>query len=141
MHSNSYHCPFAKALLCGHSHCQHAESFHIAERHGMQCRVPTAQALCDALALQLHQQSRFALGVTHLPQQMTSNMELRIQCGGITGVAECAAPSETAAPVDVFDVVEQAISRFGSIEEIPYSRVVQSINQWKARRRGQRGRD
>lgn len=136
--TNSYRCPFAKALLSGHSRCKNAESFHIAERHGMQCSHPEAQAICEDVATQLHEQSRFALGVTQLPQQMTSNMELRIQCGGINGLLDSTADFNEPSPVDIHRLVVQAISEFGTIEQLPYSRIAQSISQWSARRRTRR---
>ncbi len=131
-------CPFAKALLSGQIQCQHAESFHIAERHGIQCNEPQAQPLCKALADQLHQQSRFVLGVTHLPQQMTSNMELRIQCGGINGILDLISPKKEAASSDLFSIIEQAIAEFGTVEALPYSKIAQSISHWKPRRRSRR---
>lgn len=81
------------------------------------------------------------MGVTHLPQQMTSNMELRIQCGGINGIAHCVNDSELAAPIEIYSLITAAVAQFGSIEEIPYSRVAQSISQWKPKRRARRNKD
>ncbi len=131
-----YYCPFAKALLSAHSRCRHAQSFHIAERHGIQCQGPeSAQQRCDQLAKLIHEQSRFALGVTHLPTQMTSNMELRIQCGGINGIINCLQPPGLEPPVDIDILLTQAIDQFGNLEQIPFSRVAQSITQWQPRRR------
>ncbi len=104
----------------------------------MQCRSPAAQEVCELLSEQLHEQSRFALGITHLPQQMTSNMELRIQCGGINGIASCIEEDEQTPPVDIYTLVEKAVAQFGTIADIPYSRVAQSISQWKPKRRGRR---
>ncbi len=136
--SPSYRCPFAKALLNNHSRCQYAESFHIAERHGIQCKLPAAQANCEILAQHLHEQSRFALGVTHLPQQLTSNMELRIQCGGINGVQRVMSEEQQEAVPDIYNLVQDAIEKFGALEQLPYSKIVQSISQWKPKRRSRR---
>ncbi|HIJ22215.1 MAG: hypothetical protein HON68_06505 [Gammaproteobacteria bacterium] len=135
--TNSYRCPFARALLSGHSRCQFAESFHIAERHGMQCKDAAALKPCEDLAAELHKQSSFALGVTHLPKPMTSNMELRIQCGGINGIVKITGSSTTSDYlIDIYSLLRLAVDQFGSIEALPYSRVMQSISQWKPRRRG-----
>ncbi len=106
----------------------------------MQCNQPTAQERCESLATQLHQQSRFALGVTHLPQQMTSNMELKIQCGGLNGLKHCIS-NEPATVTDIYSLVDHAVLEFGSIEQLPYSRIAQSINQWQPKRRNRRRRD
>lgn len=133
-----YRCPFARALLNGHSRCKSAESFHIAERHGMQCCDQENHNHCSKLAELLHQQSRFALGITQLPQQITSNMELRIQCGGIHGLLNSIS-AEQQPPIDIQTLVQQAMIQFGSIEQFPYQTIIQSINQWKPRQRG-RGR-
>ncbi len=127
-------CPFAKALLNGQSGCCHAESFHIAERHGIHCTQKGGQQQCKTFSDQLHQQSRFALGITQLPQQMTSNMELRIQCGGINGLQH-ALGKETSS-TDIHQLVTEASSRFGGIAEIPYPEVIQSISRWSPRKRG-----
>ena len=109
----------------------------------MQCNQPEAQKICEKLAAQLHQQSRFALGVTHLPKQMTSNMELRIQCGGINGLVSCVSPVETldtssGSPVDLYRLIQQAIIENGSLDQLPYPKVAQSISQWKPKRRTRR---
>lgn len=101
----------------------------------MQCTVPDAQLTCEAIAKALHEHSRFALGVTKLPQQMTSNMELRIQCGGINGIA-AAVDGEYPAPVEIYTLIEQGIKEFETIEQFPYSTIAQAISQWKPRRRG-----
>lgn len=139
--TNSFYCPFAKALLNSHSRCQFAESFHIAERHGIQCKQHVAHARCTSLATQLHEQSRFALGVTQLPRQMTSNMELRIQCGGINGIASCIDEPKPDSPLEIYSLITAAVEQFGNIEALPYSRIAQAISQWKPKRRARHKRD
>jgi len=68
---------------------------------------------------------------------MTSNMELRIQCGGINGIVKITGSSTTSDYlIDIYSLLRLAVDQFGSIEALPYSRVMQSISQWKPRRRG-----
>lgn len=67
---------------------------------------------------------------------MTSNMELRIQCGGIDGLQNTL--GERGTSVDIHQLIGEASSRFGSIAEIPYLEVIQSISRWSPRKRGRR---
>lgn len=133
-------CPFARALLKGQIRCQQAESFHVAERHGIQCSNPEKQTFCLEFSNHLHTKSRFALGVTHLPQQRTSNMELRIQCGGISGLLEVLDIELTPENNDLQQLLEEARERFQEVEQLPYQQIIQSISQWQPKRRGRRGK-
>ena len=135
--SENYLCFFAKALLNGQFRCKSAESFHIAERHGIQCSDEENHQQCETLANLLHEQSRFALGVTQLPQQATNNMELRVQCGGILGIQRSLS-AEAEASSDIPTLIRQAILTFERIEKFPYPMIIQSVSQWKPHRRHRR---
>jgi len=129
-------CPFAKAILNGHSRCKFSETFHISERHGVQCTQPSTQQLCEQLSAQLHQQSHFALGVSRIPRQITSNMELRIQCGGINGLQQSCGHKVGIA--DIATLVELATDQFGVMEQLPYQQIIQSISRWSPKVRGRK---
>ncbi len=132
--SNASLCPFAKAIQGCRSHCSKAESFHIAERHGIQCADLLAHSQCAAVSEQLHQHSRFALGVTQLPQQRTNSMELQIQCGGIQGIYETAPIEEN----NIFLLIKNAIEQYHGIEGLPYEKIIRHISGWKPPQRGKR---
>ncbi|MBC8520139.1 MAG: hypothetical protein H8D24_07015 [Gammaproteobacteria bacterium] len=132
--TKSFPCPFAKAILNGHSRCKFSETFHISERHGVQCTQPSTQQLCAQLSSQLHHQSHFALGVTRIPKQITSNMELRIQCGGLNGLQQCTSREDET--TDIATLIEMATEMFGAIDKMPYQQIIQSISQWAPKRRG-----
>jgi len=133
-------CPFARALLKGQIRCQQAQSYHVAERHGIQCNNPEQQLFCLGFSDHLHAKSRFALGVTHLPQQRTSNMELKVQCGGINGLLEALNTQLTPANNDLQQLLEQAREQFNGIDQLPYQQIIQSMSQWQPKRRGKRGK-
>ncbi len=137
-------CPFARAILSGHAQCAHSASFHIGERHGMQCTVENAQSHCAEFSDLLHQNSRFALGVIEIPEHRTANMELRIQCGGLSGLQHTFAESQnqtaqiTNQLADIQALITQALEQFKTIARFPYGKITRSIASWKPRRRGRR---
>jgi hypothetical protein len=71
-------------------------------------------------------------------------MEIRVQAGGLTGLAKLmhAGEEKSVQPVLMTDGIEQIISRaldsYGTLEDLPYSEIIQSVVQFKGRRRRQR---
>ncbi|MBT3347889.1 MAG: hypothetical protein HOM84_02880 [Thiotrichales bacterium] len=128
-------CPFARAILNTHSHCRESESFHIAERHGVRCASAEMQRHCQSYFKEIKKESSFALGVTKLPQQMTSNMGLQMQCGAVEGLRRAVKNSKDES---IIDTIIQAEQQFGSTHNFPYQQINQAISSWKSRKRGRR---
>ena len=75
--------------------------------------------------------------------QLPHNMEIRVQVGGVSGLAKVFDHSlaEQAGGVKVDDiqaVLARAIKEFGSLEKLPYSQIIQSVVQYQGRRKRQR---
>ena len=58
---------------------------------------------------------------------------MKIQCGGLSGIAELTDSSVD----DVHALVLRAIEKFGSLEGLPYSEIVKSVSAFEVRKRHQ----
>lgn len=134
--ANPHPCPFEKAILAGCGACPLVEKRLIAEREALACREPAAREDCAALRGLLRQNSAFALGQPHIDRPLPHAQEMRVQCGGLLGLQQAVAPADEVA--DVAGLVRAARDRFGSLENLPYSRIVQRVAACRLRRRGAR---
>ncbi|TSA17991.1 MAG: hypothetical protein D4R74_01905 [Betaproteobacteria bacterium] len=143
-------CAFEKALLTGACGCSLAARRNIAERESVACGAAEARAQCAALVGLLRQNSVFALKLVHGEAPLPHAKEMKLQCGGLHGVER--ALTQSAAPValeqggrartqrpagvaDVCGLIEAACEKFGSLQNLPYSALVQSVAAWQLRRR------
>ncbi len=62
-------------------------------------------------------------------------MTMKIQCGGLMGLKDLL-DADAHAP-DVLKLVRRAQAEFGSLEALPFSRIVQSVARWQIRKRHQ----
>jgi hypothetical protein len=133
---NERYCPFEKSVLTHQCACSRAERFCIAEREGVQCNADAAQARCVALLELLRAQARFALRTTDGQSALPHAKAMRVQVGGLRGVHAALHPE---APVperieDVDALVEAAVARYGSLDALPFQRIVQQITAYRGRR-------
>lgn len=129
-------CPFEKSILTNQCACRRADRFCIAEREGVQCQADEAQARCVGLLQLLRDQARFALKTTDGRSALPHAKAMRVQVGGLRGLHRALQP-ETPAPSKIEDIdalVEAAISRFGSLEALPFQLIVQQITAYRGRR-------
>jgi hypothetical protein len=134
---NERYCAYEKAILTNHCGCSEAQKFCIAEREGVRCGSDEAQVTCIALLEVLREQARFALKVQNRPPALPHAKAMRLQVGGLRGIAAALDP-ETAAPTlipDVRALLLAAIARFGDIEHLPFGRIMQQIAAYRGRRR------
>ena len=143
-------CAFEKAMLAGACGCPLAARRNIAERESVACASSAARAECAALQALLRQNSVFALKLVDADAPLPHAKEMKLQCGGLHGVERAlaralapVAPAEEgtasmpgqAGMADVHGLVEAAREKFGSLENLPYSLLVQSVVAWQLRRR------
>lgn len=129
-------CPFEKSILTNQCACRRADRFCIAEREGVHCQADEAQARCVGLLQLLRDQARFALKTTDGRSALPHAKAMRVQVGGLRGLHRALQP-ETPAPSKIEDIdalVEAAISRFGSLEALPFQLIVQQITAYRGRR-------
>lgn len=133
---NERYCPFEKSILTNQCACLRADRFCIAEREGVHCQADEAQARCVGLLKLLRDQARFALKTTDGGSALPHAKAMRVQVGGLRGLHRALQP-ETPAPSKIEDIdalVKAAISRFGSLEALPFQLIVQQITAYRGRR-------
>jgi hypothetical protein len=124
-------CLFGKALTAGCGACRHAEKHYLAEREAYACTDSAARAGCAALHHLLRHHSAFALKHIHEEDPLTHAQELKVQCGGVLGLKLALhGPHEIA---DLPALVAAARAEYGSLDELPYSQIMQSVSAVKVR--------
>lgn len=134
---NERFCVFEKGILTNGCDCTQAERFCIAEREGVHCGSDAAQARCVDFLAVLRDQSRFALKTQDPERALPHAKAMRLQIGGLRGVALALDP-DSPAPERVDDVhglLERAIARFGVFAHLPFTLIMQQIAAYRGRRR------
>jgi len=129
---NPHPCPFEKAILARCCACSLAVRLSISERETVACESEPARETCARLRAQLRQNSLFALKVapgTPLPHAK----EMKAMCGGLLGLQQAVEPGEKVG--DVRALVVAALGRFGSLEALPYSKIMPAVAAFELRRR------
>ena len=148
--ANPQPCAFEKAILARCGACSLAERRHIAEREAVACASAPAREQCDALRVLLRQKSVFALKLTQIDAPLPHAKEMKVQCGGLHGVQQAVGSAggvnDAAAALtsgaeglprvaDVHGLVHACADKFGGLQNLPYSAIVQSVAAYQVRRR------
>jgi len=133
---NENFCAFEKSVLINQCNCSKAERFCIAEREGVHCLSEEGQARClDALSI-LRDHATFAL--RELTEgKLPHGKAMRVQIGGMRGLNKLLNGDDTQVP-DVDAILQAAIQRWGSIEQLPFSEIMPSIAAYKGKTRARR---
>lgn len=127
-------CVFEKALCSLKCKCSQGDMFRLADRHGVSCKNPAIQKNCVDLLDHLRSQTRFVFKISEIDGPFPHNKEIRVQNGGLLGIQKLLLGEAGSDQVDdVSTTVTAAIEKFGSIEELPYSQIMQSVMAFKAR--------
>ena len=130
---NCLPCVFERALLARHAVCDLAVSHQIAERESIACTQPVAHEACMRMAELLREKSSFALHLTATQRILPHAMVMKIQCGGLDGL-KALLDTDALVP-NVRRLVRLAGERYGALDDLPFSAIVQGVAAWKARRR------
>ena len=133
---NENFCAFEKSVLINQCNCSKAERFCIAEREGVHCLSEEGQARClDALSI-LRDHATFAL--RELTEgKLPHGTAMRVQIGGMRGLNKLLNGDDTQVP-DVDAILQAAIQRWGSLEQLPFSEIMPSIAAYKGKTRARR---
>ncbi len=118
-------CAFGKVILSRNCACSRVHIRHAAEREMVECSDELARIKCLALLDSLRQNSAFALKLTHVTPPLPHGPEMRVQIGGLQGLQREVDGAEQV--TDIVALVAAAQQKFGSIENLPYSTIVQSV--------------
>lgn len=129
-------CEFEKTLTNNLGRCELSNHFCLADREGYACNSTTSAGICREYLEKLRNKSRFLLKLQRPNEPLPHNMEIRVQTGGLKGLAKVLSTENELPPQEnITLLMEQAISQFGSINELPYSEIIQSIAEIKTRKR------
>ena len=132
---NPLQCVFERAILrrcCG---CEHAILRNIAEREAAGCKDTGAQAQCAALKQQLRHAAAFTLKLTHPDEPLPHGKQLKLQCGGLHGIAQLVGEGGSEVVSNIYGVLSAALEKYGDLEKLPYQEIIQSIRAYEPRHR------
>ena len=137
MHGAINHAPcvFEKALLTRGASCALARRQALAEREMVACTMPVAHTNCGTFAELMRERSTFALRLPPPGVRLPHAVGMKLQCGGLAGLAAALGGNET----DVHRLLVAARERWGSLLDLPWSDIVRAAVAWQDRRR--RGAD
>ena len=137
---NEQRCIFEKSILTRQTMCQHAHRFCLADREGVSCHHVMSHAQCRQLLAELRSKAIFALKLTRIDGPLPHAKEVKVQTGGLLGLAAILNGDTDLANIeDIIDLLQRAIAKYGSIAQLPYDEITRRIVQYQARqsRRGQ----
>lgn len=134
---NAQRCVFEKASLTRMYQCENHVKINIGEREAAGCADENARQQCQALLQNLRRNAAFSLKLTSISGKsaLPHAKELKVQCGGLNGLQLLTDNTAGMGISNIHGTVIQAINEFGSIDSLPYERIVQSISQFQGRRR------
>lgn len=124
-------CAFERALLAQCAGCSLAARHALAEREAIGCRSPVARTHCATLLSMLRERSAFALRTGHKEGPLPHAITMRLQCGGMTGLAQAV---DAEGMYDVHALVTAAQVRYGCLADMPWPRIVAAVAAWQGRR-------
>lgn len=139
---NQRACVYEKSILTNQCNCTAAQRFCIAEREGVSCASATGHDRCAALLATLRERARFALRTDRDRDQplLPHGKAIRIQVGGLRGLYLALHPGAPTPPTieDVDGLLRDASARFGGLQGLPYSEMMQQVAAYQGRQRRRR---
>ena len=133
---NQRRCVFEKAILRRRCSCVCSARFYLADREGIACSSAPAQKRCSQFLALLRKNARFALKIKALDDELPHAKEIKVQNGGLLGLQRVLQPGVRGDVVsDVARLTALGEQTYGSLEQLPYRKIVQSIAQFEGRRR------
>lgn len=133
-------CVFEKAITNNHARCALASHFYLADREGYACKSAAASLRCGEFLDVLREKSKFVFRMHNVKGPLPHNREIKVQVGGVRGLLKLVDPENnignSVPDIDNIDaVISKTIEKFGSLGHLPYSEVIQSVEQFQGRRR------
>jgi hypothetical protein len=126
-------CVFGKVILSRHCACSKINKRYAAEREMVECSVESERLKCAELLEQLRHNSMFALKLTQIEPPLPHGPGMRVQCGGLQGLQ--LAVDGTEAVTDIAALVAAAHEKYGDFENLPFSKIIQSVVSCEVRKK------
>lgn len=127
-------CAFEKALTNNKARCRYSRHFWLADREGYACKSGEMSRKCHELLQKLRDNSRFILKLQQTGGSLPHNMEIRVQAGGLSGIASLLTAGQPGMIDDIHALLEHAEAEYGGLDRLPYARLVQSISSYQGRK-------
>jgi hypothetical protein len=118
-----------RPILTSTFSCKQAEKYLIAFREGIYCKHATAHMNCQALSQLLRKNAQFALQLPSDDREIPHGKDLKLKCGGLTALMECLDTTDN----DIHSLVSQAMTTYKSLENLPFSEMITTIQHYKIR--------
>ena len=132
---NPLQCVFERAILCRCCGCEHSIKRNIAEREAAGCLNAPAHALCVELKKELRRVAAFTLKLANPDEPLPHTKELKLQCGGILGVARVVTPETTGPVTNIISVLLAATQQYGALANFPYQEIIHAVHTYEPRPR------
>jgi len=127
---NPQRCVFEKSINSRVCNCNKSQRFNLADREGVACTAKASLSRCELLHKHLHDNARFVLQKLNV-NELGHAQEIKIQNGGLIGLhKEC---SGREIVEDINEVIAVAENKYNSVEEFPYSKIMQVVNAYRIR--------
>jgi len=132
---NQNPCPFQKAILSSRCGCEKCHRLSIAERENVACISTSAQKRCVELFENFCKNAKFVFKNIDLEGgAMPHGKAMRVQCGGLFGLAATFVDGANFPQVDNIDaLVTHSLEKYGNMESLPYQNIVKFISSCKVR--------
>ena len=134
---NPTRCVYEKSINSRVCNCSCAKRFNLADREGVSCNSPQAQKICVELIGVLREKARFVLQQTSIDGPLPHNADIKIQNGGVKGLVKLM-DNPTCNEQDIHRVILGALEKYQSLEQLPYSDIMQEIAAYQGRRRSRK---
>jgi hypothetical protein len=132
---NTAPCVFEKGILSLKCRCAYQHMFRLADRHGVGCQDALMQQSCSNFLNHLRKQTRFVFKI-NIDGPLPHNKELKVQNGGMLGVQKLLLSNAPDNEVDnIAGLMTRSIELYGSIENIPYNRIMPNVTAYEIRSR------
>ncbi|MCU0971541.1 MAG: hypothetical protein MUF57_07090 [Gammaproteobacteria bacterium] len=137
---NERSCAFEKSVLTNQCGCSQAARFCIAEREGVRCGSAEGHRQCLEVLALLRDAARFALRSNPTEGTLAHGKAMKIQVGGLRGIrAAIDAKVPPVSPItDVDSLLNTARERFGALDRLPFSEIMQHVAAYRGKTRAKR---
>jgi len=136
---NTAPCVFEKAILSLKCNCAYQHMFRLADRHGVGCTDAVKQQNCRYFLDHLRRQTRFIFK-TDIDGPLPHNREIKVQNGGMLGLQQLLEDRSADSVDDIAGLIQASVEKYGSMEDIPYNRIMPAVTAYQVRTRRKRPR-
>lgn len=134
---NANYCVFEKGILTTQAGCRLCQKMLIAEREAANCTDTQAQQTCKQYLEVLKEQARFPLRLRDTSLMLGHAKAIKLQIGSLRGLYQALNPDQPI-PVPIPEIaglINEAIERYGALENLPFSEIVPCISAYEGRKR------